>query len=133
MMPPKGGDDSGKPDCVPIRRISPSPSFGGICFDGMKPLPQRFSKSKFYFTVTKRVGDVVLLTKKHIETGAIGYEVCIVQKHAERVIGGVTIPATEALPSSEQWGFKGWTPFDFDQAMRTFQRVVEMQKAKASE
>jgi len=97
----------------------------------MKPLPERFSKSKFYFSVLKRVGDVVLLSKKHIETGVEGFEVCIVQKHKERYMGGAVIPATEALPSSEQWGASGWTPFDFDNAMRTFQRVVEMQEAKA--
>lgn len=99
----------------------------GFRFDGMKPLPQRFSKSKFYFSVLKRVGDVVLLSKKHIETSVEGYEVCIVQKHKERSMGGAVIPATEALPSSEQWGTSGWTPFNAEQAEKKFREVVEAQ------
>lgn len=94
----------------------------------MKPLPQRFSKSKFYFTVLKRVGDVVLLSKKHIETGTAGFEVCVVQKHGERAIAGVTISACEALPSSEQWGIKGWTPIGANAAEKKFSEVVKAQE-----
>lgn len=73
----------------------------------MRPLATEFRKDGYDFHLLERVADVALFEKR---AGAIvSWEVVVVQKYGERTIMGRVVPPTEAMPSTESWGQKGWT------------------------
>ena len=92
----------------------------------MKPLPAEFKGTHgFRFKILKRKGNVVLLLKTHDQITRPIYEVCIVKVANPRTFpDGTTIGEREVLPSSEQWGYKGWTPIDEQAAYEKFHQLV---------
>lgn len=87
-----------------------------------------FRKGGFDFTVEAREGDAVLLRKA--AGNYVGWEVAIVDRHHGIMMGGRRVEPSEFLPSSEQWGAKGWTYSDRESAVKKFQEVASTQGSK---
>ena len=76
----------------------------------MIPLPDRFRKHGFNFTLISRLGDVALLAKQKDPDSARSFEVVIIQRMGARTWpDGHVTEAREHLPSNEEWGVKAWT------------------------
>ncbi len=99
----------------------------------MTPLPTEFTgradQRGYMFKQLKRTGDVALFEKHnpgHIPGAAISYEVVIVQKRPERTFpNGEVYPAHESMPSPEDWGVYGWSPYDLESALTKFNQIVD--------
>ena len=89
----------------------------------MTPLPDTFRHDGFDFRLIKRTGAVALLSKSK-PAGHVSYEVVRLVRVAEREMFGRTIPAHEAMPASEQWGERGWTYCDREQAEKKFSELT---------
>ena len=89
----------------------------------MIPLPQRFRCEGFEFTILKRIGKIVLLTKSKPGMSD-SFEVAIIQAHPAERIGDRAFPAREKLPKTSLWGQQGWS-YGHD--------AREMAEAKVSE
>jgi len=83
----------------------------------MKTLPTSFIKNGFAFTQLYRDGRVAVFEKSKPGHRKPHFETVVIQEHKPRIMAGVEIPATEGLPSSEQWGAKGWTFDRLERAM----------------
>ena len=81
----------------------------------MKKLAEKYNKNGYQFELVERTGDVAIYSQ-HLENRIVAYEVFEVQKYQERIIAGKIIPASEATPSNEQWGIKGYTYWNLDRA-----------------
>jgi hypothetical protein len=95
----------------------------------MKEIPSRFRKNGFDFKLLMREGDIGLLRKTKVGLKYESFEVVIIQRHETFIIKGKLIPAAEHLPSSEQWGVKGWTYSDRMSAERKFDELRDHIKA----
>ena len=84
----------------------------------MKKLPAVFRSGGFDFKLLARDGDIALFRKTKPRLRFESLEVVIIQRHETFKIEGKLIPAGEHLPSSEQWGSKGWTFSDKTSAER---------------
>lgn len=86
-----------------------------------RPLEQSFREDGFSFQLVARQGDVALFAKTQPKHTVPGYEVVIVQKHkATYWPDGRVSPAREAMPRSEEWGTKAWTPGNWRSALHMF-------------
>jgi hypothetical protein len=80
-----------------------------------KILEPTFTKNGFLFQQVQREGDIAIYHKVaqrgplHVHTADAGFEVVVISRHNGYVLGGATIEPAETLPSSEQWGTKGWS------------------------
>ena len=94
-----------------------------------KPLDTTFKKSGFRFRQLIREGDLAIFHKVHLENSLCpketdaGFEVVVIQKNDEHIMGGVTIEAKESLPGNEKWGSKGWTYKNLLEAEKRFERL----------
>jgi len=93
----------------------------------MKILPQQFKKTGFQFTQVKRDGLIALFSKRKPQHSKDNFEVVMIQQHGEYFIGGVTIPAREALPSSNSWGRDGFTYTTLDAAQKKFDQLMAIE------
>lgn len=99
----------------------------------MQSLPATFRSDGFDFTQIKRQGDVVLFEKTHPKHTVKHYEVVIAQKRkAVTWPNGITTVAHESMPSSEQWGIYGWSPFDLPAALIRFQKALALSASRAN-
>ena len=92
----------------------------------MKILPTTFRSDGFDFALLKRYGDIALLRKTKPRLRFESLEVVVIQRHNTFEIKGKLIPASEHLPSSGQWGVKGWTYSDRLSADRKFNQLKEV-------
>ena len=90
----------------------------------MKKLPAVFRSGGFDFKLLARDGDIALFRKTKPRLRFESLEVVIIQRHETFEIEGKLIPAGEHLPSSEQWGIKGWTYSDRLSADRKFNQLI---------
>ncbi len=105
----------------------------------MKTLPTEFQgradQRGYVFKQLKRTGDVALFEKhnpSHPPGTALSYEVVIVQKRPERTFpNGEVYPAHESMPSPEEWGVYGWSPYDLEAALAKLDLVVSGQAQMA--
>jgi hypothetical protein len=90
-----------------------------------RPLAESFREDQFTFQLVARQGDVALFAKIKPNHSVPGYEVVMVQKHeATNWPDGRTTPAREAMPPSEAWGKKAWTPGNWRQAVHMFKSYL---------
>jgi hypothetical protein len=76
-----------------------------------QPLPETWTDAGWRFRVLDRSGMVALLAKSR--GGRDFFEVVVVQRQPARTWpSGRTTPAKEAMPSPEEWGTYGWSPYD---------------------
>ena len=75
----------------------------------MIPLATTFRADGFDFEQVDREGDLAIYRKTKGEAQQ-SFDLGIVQNRVEHTWpNGNTTPAHESMPSSEQWGVKGWT------------------------
>jgi len=88
----------------------------------MIPLETEFYSKGFCFKLVRRAGFVALYERwrRSCPEKVIHYEVVIITPRKSYMLAGITIPAREYYPSSEEWGSKGWTYRDEDQARAKF-------------
>lgn len=90
-----------------------------------QPIPNHFRKDGFDFNLLDRRGLVALFhkTKKpRIES----FEVVVLVEAEEREFpNGLKSPAKEIMPASEQWGQKGWTCTNLEDAKAKFEEWSE--------
>jgi hypothetical protein len=79
-----------------------------------------YSKNKYDFTIFHREGDLAIFKGASRETGRDNWEVIKIQKHDGLTMGGVFMPPAEFAPSNKQWGVKGWTAINEEDAWRIF-------------
>ncbi len=83
----------------------------------MKALPTEFKAKGFNYRQISRDGNVAVFEQRWGRNGSVAYETVIVQSHNGREIAGVYLPPAEFMPSSSQWGIKGWTFRSRDEAL----------------
>jgi hypothetical protein len=98
----------------------------------MKEIPPAFRQNGFEFKLLLREGNIALFRKTKPGLGFEIFEVVIIQRHDTFVIHGKEIEAAEHVPSSEQWGVKGWTYSDRVSAGRKFDQLKLRASAFAS-
>jgi hypothetical protein len=89
----------------------------------MKEIPPAFRQNGFEFKLVLREGNIGLFCKTKPGLGFESFEVAIIQRHDTFVIHGKEIEAAEHLPSSQQWGVKGWTYSNRVSADRKFDQL----------
>lgn len=91
----------------------------------MKPLADTYKKNGYIFHLVERDGDVAIYSQNDPDSGkTVAYEVFEVQKNEERVISGVSIPASESVPSNESWGKKGYTLWSLELAHARKREII---------
>ena len=95
----------------------------------MTPLPAQWTRNGLVSRVIKRTGDVVMVQLGKADC----YEVAIVQRHNGRTLpNGVILPPAEHMPSTEEFGRKGWYYPDRDMANAKYRDLVAAQDAPKS-
>jgi hypothetical protein len=89
----------------------------------MKEIPPAFRHDGFEFKLLLREGNIGLFRKTKPGLTFESFEVVIIQRHDTFTIQGKQVEAGEHLPSSEQWGVKGWTYSDRVSAGRKFDQL----------
>ena len=89
----------------------------------MKLLPDTFHSDGFDFRLLKRDANVALLVKS--KPGCVAsYEVVKLMRVPAREMFGRPVEAHEAMPASEQWGQRGWSYPNRDQAEVRFRKLT---------
>jgi hypothetical protein len=79
-----------------------------------------YSKNKHDFQLLHREGDLAIFKGKNRATGVVNWEIIKIQRHNGLTMAGVFMEAAEFAPSNEQWGRKGWTADNEQNAWRIF-------------
>jgi len=74
-----------------------------------KTLSPHFAKNGFIFEQVERRGDFAVFRKFKERGKSESFEAIKITRHEGYTIAGVSIPAGECYPSSEQWGTNGFT------------------------
>lgn len=88
-----------------------------------KPLKTAFRSKGFDYRQIERKGDVAMFEQTKHGLSGKWFEVVIVQRHDAYEIGGVMVAAAETMPSTSQWGKKGFTFRTQEAAERKFQQL----------
>ena len=94
-----------------------------------KLLPTSFRAHGFDYKQHKRVGDVVLLEQSKAGLSRTWFEVVIVQRHDGYSIAGNDVAPAECMPSTSQWGKRGFTFRDRAAAEARFDALVKRKAA----
>lgn len=94
----------------------------------MKPLADALCIGGFHHRLIEREGDVAIYAQSK-KGRVMAYEVIVVGKQKERDWNGVHFEAAETYPNAEQWGERGWTYRDLEDARNKFKTVVDLRKA----
>jgi len=92
-----------------------------------KPLATETVKNGFRFRQLVREGDVAIFHKVGLKPHEhdAGFEVVMVGRHDGYVLAGTQIEPAETMPSSSQWGSRGWTYQTLLGAEQRFQRLLK--------
>jgi hypothetical protein len=80
----------------------------------------KYAKNKYDFELFHREGDLAIFKGVSREHGRENWEVIEIQRHDGLTMAGVFMPPAEFAPSNAQWGVKGWTALNEDDAWRIF-------------
>ena len=94
-----------------------------------KPLPERFNKFGYTFSLLKREGDVAIF-KQHKKKRIFNYEVVIIGRHNGYEINGMFFEPSEFYPSTSEWGTKGFTCTSLEAAEIRFDKLKEKIETK---
>ena len=78
----------------------------------MKPMPQTFSKHGYSYNLLRRTDKGALYEQIHKTAGVVAWEVMRIGHHQARDTGSFKVEAGEHLPSTTEWGRRGWTLLD---------------------
>ncbi|MCE0484550.1 MAG: hypothetical protein LV479_09965 [Methylacidiphilales bacterium] len=92
----------------------------------MIPLETEFYSRGFCHKQTMRVKFTAIFARfrRSDPEKVIHYEVVTITPGKPYNIAGINFPAKEQYPCSEQWGEKGWTYLDEDQARSRFEMLL---------
>lgn len=91
----------------------------------MKLIETKFDYDDFTFWLIMRQGDLALFAKTKPNHSRWSFELVVLQKHEARTFpSGKSYPEREAMPTNEQWGESGWTPFSYEHALARFEEKV---------
>lgn len=101
----------------------------------MKTIPETFKKYSYDFKLLKRTGDVAMYEQSKIvspELTVSQYEVHIVQISKECVFKKQYYPERERLATAGEFGYFGWSYQKYENAIKKFNELVEVQNGKLS-
>jgi hypothetical protein len=81
-----------------------------------------YTKNGYVFSVIKREVNKAIF-RGVSRNGTANFEVIIVQSHDGREAFGKVFEPAEYAPSNKQWGVKGWTYSNMDDAERKFDEL----------
>jgi len=87
----------------------------------MKKLTQ-YAKNGYDFKIIQRENNFAIARGESRISSAINWEVIEIQSHNGLTMRGVFIPPAEFAPSNEQFGIKGWTASNEEQAKEILNR-----------
>jgi hypothetical protein len=90
----------------------------------MKELEQNFEYKKFFYSQIARKDNVALYSKRQFNWLCCSYEVILVQKHDGFNAFGRVFPPAEHFPSSNEWGFKGFTYQKREDALHKYNALI---------
>ena len=88
-----------------------------------KALKTAFRSKGFDYRQLKRKGDIAMFEQTKPGLSGKWFEVVVVQRHDGYEKGDVKIEAAETMPSTSQWGKKGFTFRTQEAAERKFQQL----------
>lgn len=97
----------------------------------MKPLSNHFKKHGTTFDLIKREGNCAMFTQK-ANSGSPRFVVCEVMQNEARFMAGFPIPATESIPSYNDWGSRAWTYLKRDDAEAKFKEFLVTLELRAA-
>ncbi len=89
----------------------------------MKTLATTFRKDGFDYEQVERHGNAAIY-KQSKGPKNVHFEVGRIRQNKERQQFGVTIPAAESWPSSEEWGIRAWTYTDLTHAQTRLATLI---------
>jgi hypothetical protein len=89
----------------------------------MKTIDKEFTYKNFNYKQILRDGKIAIYEQKLKDGIKINYEVVIIEEHNGYEIAGNKFPPAEMYPSSNQWGVKGFTFTDYDDAFVKFKKL----------
>jgi len=90
----------------------------------MKQLTE-YAKNGYDYKIIQRENNFAIARGESRISSAINWEVIEIQSHNGLTMGGVFMPATEFAPSNNQWGIKGWTASNEEQAKEIFNKRIQ--------
>lgn len=89
----------------------------------MKTIDKNFTYKNFDYKQLFREGKIAIYEQKLKDGVKCNYEVVVIEEHNGYEIAGNKFPPAEMYPSSNQWGVKGFTFTDYDDALIKFKKL----------
>jgi len=89
----------------------------------MKKINKEFTYKNFNYRQLLRDGKIAIYEQTLKDGKKLNYEVVIIEEHNGYEIAGNKFPPSEMYPSSNQWGIKGFTYTDYDDAIIKFKKL----------
>lgn len=91
----------------------------------MKTIPESFTRNGFEHRILERVGNVLLVERKHHEVSSPHFEVVRIRiGKPKRLPDGTVLQEREVYPASTEWGTHGWTRSDLESARAKFKELT---------
>lgn len=90
----------------------------------MKELPQTWTRGGFSHEVLRREGMVALVQRQHRDVSTPHWEVVRLRVKPKRLLHGHWVGESEAYPSPEEWGERGWTYTTLEDAQAKFTEMT---------
>jgi hypothetical protein len=91
----------------------------------MIPLETEFYSKGFCHKLVRRAGFVAWYARwRRFNPHQVHFEVILISPRKSRTVGQIHWPAREVYPTSEQWGWKGWTYRDENEARAKFEELL---------
>jgi hypothetical protein len=94
----------------------------------MKIIEKEFTYKNFNYKQLLRDGKIAIYQQTLKGGQKFNYEVVIIEEHNGYEIAGNKFPPSEMYPSSNQWGVKGFTFTDYDDALVKFKKLKKKEK-----
>jgi hypothetical protein len=82
----------------------------------------KYAKNGYDYTIVKRENNLAIAVGRSRTCKAETWEVIEIQSHDGLKMGDTFMPPAEFAPSNNQWGTKGWTACNKEQAEDIFDR-----------
>ena len=89
----------------------------------MKTIDKEFTYKNFNYKQILRDGKIAIYEQTLKDGKKLNYEVVIIEEHNGYEIAGNKFPPAEMYPSSNQWGVKGFTFTNYDDALIKFKKL----------
>ena len=91
-----------------------------------RPLGSTYGKNGFHYELVVRDGDIAIFKQRlRPGVGCLAYEVIRIKSLGESTMFGKVVPAREAAPSNEDFGFSAWSYSDLVRAKAKMRALIE--------